>query len=186
MATAVSIDFDSILTARSYDPHSILGPQRDAGGALLRVFRPYAGNVSLRVGATEQPLKRVHPAGLFEWRGDLPATRDRVLIAEESGVKIVFHDPYSFPSTLTEEDLYLFNAGKLHQAYRSLGGHVRSIDGVNGVRFALWAPNAGRVSVVGAFNRWDGRAHPMRSHGASGVWELFIPGHADPSGVWRP
>ena len=178
MATAISIDFDSILTARSHDPHSILGPQRDARGALLRVFRPYAANVSLRVGATEQPLKRVHPAGLFEWHGDLPAPRDRILIAEESGVKIVFHDPYSFPSTLTEEDLYLFNAGKLHQAYRSLGARAQSIDGIGGVRFAVWAPNAGRVSVVGEFNRWDGRIHPMRSHGESGVWELFIPGLA--------
>ena len=178
MATAISIDFDSILTARSHDPHSILGPQRDARGALLRVFRPYAAKVSLRVGATEQPLKRVHPAGLFEWHGDLPAPRDRILIAEESGVKIVFHDPYSFPSTLTEEDLYLFNAGKLHQAYRSLGARAQSIDGIGGVRFAVWAPNAGRVSVVGEFNRWDGRIHPMRSHGESGVWELFIPGLA--------
>ena len=166
------------MTAHSHDPHSILGPQREAQHTVLRVFRPYASAVSLRIGATDHELTRVHPLGIFEWRGDLPPVKDCVLTAQEGNQKVSFHDPYSFPTILTADDLYLFNAGKLYQAYRSLGAHVQSIDGVSGIRFTVWAPNAGRVSVVGAFNRWDGRVHPMRSHGASGVWELFIPGLA--------
>ena len=178
MITALSVDFDSILTARSHDPHSVLGPQRHRDSYLFRVFRPYATSVSMRVGNIEKSLTRIHPAGIFEWQGALPALKDRVLIADENGIKVVFHDPYAFPAQLTQDDLYLFNSGKLHQAYRSLGAHASSIDGVDGVRFAVWAPNAGRVSVVGEFNRWDGRVHPMRSHGESGVWELFIPGLA--------
>ena len=84
-------------------------------------------------------------------------------------------DPYQFPSSISQQDLYLFSEGKLHQGYRMLGSHSVEINGVKGVRFAVWAPNAERVSVVGEFNHWDGRMHPMRSHGSSGVWELFIP-----------
>ncbi len=178
MTSNHSADFDSILTASSHDPHSILGPQRENGQDLLRVFRPYAANVALRIGAAEHALKRVHPNGIFEWHGKLLAANGCVLVAEENNAKVIFHDPYSFPATLTQDDLYLFNAGKLHQAYRSLGAHLQSIETVRGVRFTVWAPNAGRVSVVGPFNRWDGRVHQMRSHGASGVWELFIPGLA--------
>ena len=176
MNSGDSIVFDDILTARSHDPHSVLGPHGDGEKSVLRVFRPFASNVWLRSGANESRFTRVHPAGMFEWHGKLPSARERICVAEENGAKIIFHDPYSFPATLTQSDLYLFNSGKLHQAYRSLGAHAMAIDGVEGVRFTVWAPNAGRVSVVGEFNRWDGRVFPMRSHGESGVWELFIPG----------
>ncbi len=86
------------------------------------------------------------------------------------------HDPYAFAPALSGHDLYLFNEGRLRQAWRMLGSHAQERDGVAGVRFAVWAPNAERVSVVGDFNRWDGRVHPMAAHGSSGVWELFIPG----------
>ena len=178
LANKTHKDFEPILTARSHDPHALLGPHEESGRPVLRVFRPFATTVSLRVGSEDRPLQRIHAAGIFEWRGELPPAKERVLVALEDGVKVQFHDPYSFPATLMQDDLYLFNAGKLHQAYRSLGAHMRSIDGVDGVRFTVWAPNAGRVSVVGAFNRWDGRVHAMRTHGASGVWELFIPGLA--------
>lgn len=86
------------------------------------------------------------------------------------------YDSYAFPLQISDYDLYLFNEGKLRQAYQMLGAqHVRNA-GVDGMRFSVWAPNAGRVSVVGDFNRWDGRTHPMAVHHASGVWELFIPG----------
>ncbi len=77
---------------------------------------------------------------------------------------------------ISDHDLYLFNEGRLWQAYRTLGSHAMEIDGIAGVLFSVWAPNAERVSVVGGFNRWDGRVHPMAVHGSSGVWELFIPG----------
>jgi 1,4-alpha-glucan branching enzyme len=184
LASPSQTDFDAILTARSHDPHGLLGRHEENGRPLLRVFRPYASSVALRVGNEDRPLQRAHAAGMFEWRDPLPVAKQCLLVALEDGAKIVFHDPYSFPATLTPDDLYLFNAGKLHQAYRSLGAHAMSIDGVDGVRFAVWAPNAGRVSVVGEFNRWDGRIHAMRSHGASGVWELFVPGLA-PNNLYK-
>ena len=106
-----------------------------------------------------------------------------------------FRDPYCFLPTLGDQDLYLFNEGNEHRIYTKLGAHVRDLGGVRGVAFAVWAPSAARVSVVGDFNGWDGRYHPMRSLGASGVWEIFIPGAGegmlykfeirDPRGVLR-
>src|SRR6185369_14510653 len=87
-----------------------------------------------------------------------------------------FFDPYCFLPTLGEQDLFLFNEGNEHRIYDKLGAHPRDLGGVTGVSFAVWAPSAARVSVVGNFNHWDGRFHAMRSLGASGVWELFIPG----------
>ena len=87
----------------------------------------------------------------------------------------IAHDPYAFPPQLADFDLHLFGEGRHWHAYRFLGSHIREVDGVAGVQFAVWAPNATRVSVVGDFNDWDGRAHPMRVRGGTGVWELFIP-----------
>ncbi len=98
-------------------------------------------------------------------------------VAEEGGKKtITMHDPYSFPHLLTDYDLYLLNEGRHWQCYNRLGAQLRKIDGVDGVNFAVWAPNATSVSVVGDFNNWDGRRHPMRKHIPSGFWELFVPG----------
>ena len=91
-------------------------------------------------------------------------------------MKTTIHDPYAFPPLLTEFDLYLLNEGRHWQSYNSLGAQLRTIDGVEGVNFAVWAPNATGVSVVGDFNRWDARRHPMRKHIPSGFWELFVPG----------
>ncbi len=88
------------------------------------------------------------------------------------------HDPYAFPPQPATDDLYLFNQGSNYQAYRLLGAHPQTRQGISGVRFRVWAPNAERASVVGEFNRWDGRVHQMATLGASGVWELFIPGLA--------
>jgi 1,4-alpha-glucan branching enzyme len=85
------------------------------------------------------------------------------------------YDPYAFPLQISDHDLYLFNEGRLWRAYNTLGSHPLEINGVFGVLFSVWAPNAERVSVVGSFNRWDGRMHPMAVHGSSGIWELFIP-----------
>ena len=98
-------------------------------------------------------------------------------VAEEDGKKtITMHDPYSFPHLLTDYDRHLLNEGRHWQCYNRLGAQLRKIDGVDGVNFAVWAPNATSVSVVGDFNNWDGRRHPMRKHIPSGFWELFVPG----------
>ncbi len=124
------------------------------------------------------PLERLSPDGFFEGliEGREAIFPYRLRIERYNGEIRQFYDPYAFLPTLSEQDVYLFNEGNLHQAHRHMGAHVRTVDGVVGAAFAVWAPNAERVSVVGHFNHWDGRYHPMRSLGASGIWELFIPG----------
>ena len=101
------------------------------------------------------------------------------MITDKTGQVRRTRDPYSFLPTLGEGDLYLFGKGDERRIYEKLGGHLRTIDGVAGASFAVWAPNAQRISVVGDFNSWDGRVHQMRSLGPSGVWEIFVPGVAE-------
>jgi len=124
------------------------------------------------------PLKQLAPEGLFA--GHIPkraeVCRYQLRIAYANGESRQFFDPYCFLPTLGDQDLYLFNEGNEHRIYEKLGARARALAGVRGVAFAVWAPSATRVSVVGNFNQWDGRYHPMRSLGSSGVWELFIPG----------
>ncbi|HEX8980269.1 MAG TPA: 1,4-alpha-glucan branching protein GlgB [Parasulfuritortus sp.] len=164
------------LQARHHDPFSYLGLHADHGGHVLRVLRPHATAVTLLLPGGDQPLSKVDKRGLFEWHGaDAPARPARLRIVED-GHAFEIDDPYTLPPVIGEQELYLFNEGRLLEAYRTLGSHAVSHAGVAGVRFAVWAPSAERVSVVGDFNRWDGRVHMMRVRGASGVWELFIPG----------
>ena len=122
--------------------------------------------------------QRLAEEGFFEVflprRADL--FRYQLRATRRNGEVREFRDPYSFLPTLGEQDLYLFNEGNEHRIYDKLGSHVRNLGGVTGVSFAVWAPSAARISVVGNFNHWDGRIHPMRSLGVSGVWELFVPG----------
>ena len=166
---------ESLLQARLYDPFGLLGMHREGMEWVIRVYQPYATRVALLETSGNEPFKRTHPAGVFEWRGNTEPARPYRLSVSEGTLARDIYDPYQFPPHLSPEDLYLFGAGKLRQGYRVLGSHPVEIHGVNGIRFAVWAPNAERVSVVGEFNQWDGRLHPMRSHGSSGVWELFIP-----------
>jgi 1,4-alpha-glucan branching enzyme len=123
-------------------------------------------------------MKRIAPEGLFEVF--IPARPEvcgyELLAKTAEGASRRFRDPYCFLPTLGDQDLYLFNEGNENRIYDKLGAHPRNLGGVTGVAFAVWAPAASRVSVVGDFNAWDGRYHPMRSLGASGVWEIFIPG----------
>lgn len=175
---------DLLLQGRLHDPFAYLGLHREKDGYVVRVFQPYASAISLETAHGSEALQRVHPDGLFEWHGsDKPPRPYRLHITEHSpgmadNIERVMHDPYAFAPQISSFDLHLFNEGKLHQGYRILGSHAMQIDGISGVRFAVWAPNAERVSVVGEFNRWDGRISLMGVHGSSGVWELFIPGVA--------
>ncbi len=133
---------------------------------------------SVRLGRAGPALERIDPRGLWQWEGpdtDLPQHYS-LFCTDENGHAFELIDPYTFPPQLGELDLYLFGEGRHWHVYRILGAHVRQVDGIDGVLFAVWAPNAERVSVVGDFNQWDGRRHMMRSRGPSGVWELFIPG----------
>ncbi len=123
-------------------------------------------------------MTQIAPEGLYEvFLRDHPKVfRYQLRAKYPNGEMRQFYDPYCFLPTVSEQDLYLFNEGNEHRIYHKLGSHVRDLGGVHGVSFAVWAPSATRVSVVGNFNRWDGRFHPMRTLGASGVWELFVPG----------
>ncbi|HEX8873913.1 MAG TPA: 1,4-alpha-glucan branching protein GlgB [Nitrosospira sp.] len=182
-ALTVKVDpaLEALLAARLHDPFSYLGAHTEQHYSLIRVFYPHAKNVWISIAGNFEPMSRAHSCGVFEWRGPAFPSMPYLLRVEnndntpEARVYETY-DPYAFPPRISDYDLYLFNEGRLWQAYRTLGSHAVEIDGIAGVLFAVWAPNAGRVSVVGDFNRWDGRMHPMSIHGFSGVWELFIPG----------
>ena len=168
-------DFSRLVAAREHDPFSLLGLHRDGAQWVVRMFDPYAESVALERDGAAAPLARVHPAGVFEWRGAASPVLPYVLRVTAQGAARRVHDPYAFLPQAATDDLFLFNQGTNYQAYRLLGAHVQTRHDIAGVCFRVWAPNAGRVSVVGDFNRWDGRLHQMATLGASGTWELFIP-----------
>ncbi|GAB0118441.1 1,4-alpha-glucan branching protein GlgB [Acidisoma sp. 7E03] len=167
---------DAILHARHGDPFSLLGPHDCEGGCAVRTFQPGAVEVEVLAKDSDQrlaSLSLIDPQGF--WSGLMPARLPyRLRITDRDGVRIV-EDPYSFGPSLGEIDIYLLAEGRHHDLGRALGAHPVVQDGVPGTRFAVWAPNARRVSVVGAFNNWDGRCHPMRHHPGPGVWDIFIP-----------
>src|SRR5262249_10812924 len=142
----------------------------------IRAFLPGAQRAFVAAPRGLAPMERLDDRGLFVRAAAREITTPYRLIQESDGVRHEAYDPYSFAPQLTDHDLHLFNEGRLFAAQRTLGAHPTDIDGVRGVRFAVWAPNAERVSVVGDFNAWDGRRHAKRSRGNSGVWEIFIPG----------
>jgi 1,4-alpha-glucan branching enzyme len=169
------------------DPFAILGPhlvKRAGRNALVvRAFVPTAEGIVVAPqaeGVSPRSMNRIHPAGLFE--GEFLDRRDPFLyqleVREKGGASRRQEDPYRFSSTLSDFDLFLLGEGTHYKAYEKLGSHPIALDGVPGVRFAVWAPNAKRVSVVGDWNGWDGRVHPMRLHPGNGIWEIFIPGLA--------
>jgi 1,4-alpha-glucan branching enzyme len=124
-------------------------------------------------------MRQIHPQGLFEaeipGQTCLEAGQYQLRFENYHGKLETMHDPYAFPPMLTDYDIYLMGQGQHWRSYERLGAHLRTVDGVTGVNFAVWAPNAEGVSVVGDFNAWDGRRHPMKKHVPSGIWELFIP-----------
>lgn len=176
MTNALPDDITRILRASHHDPFVYLGRHRHASGLVVRIYLPHA--VAAWIGPQRHPLRAVDGApGFYEWHGEPDALPSRYQIhwEEASGANFSRHDPYAFPPQISEFDIQLINTGKHWHAYRILGAQPWQADGIAGTRFAVWAPNAERVSVVGDFNHWDGRSHPMRIRGSSGIWELFIP-----------
>ncbi len=174
-------DLAKIIEARHGNPHSVLGmhPCRERNSVVVRVYDPLAVSVSLHddKGAAHQ-MQQIDPRGLFAV--EFP-DRDSCFSYEiertfKDGGSFRAADPYCFLPSIGEMDQYLFNKGELQRVYDIMGAHFRKYGNITGVSFAVWAPSAQRVSVVGDFNCWDGRRHTMRLVGSSGIWEIFIPG----------
>ena len=174
-STTVSADAQRILDACHHDPFSYLGQHQSGKSFKQRVFFPKATSVSIKVDNQWIAMKPVGNTGLFAHETKQALGTPYRLKVEESHDVYETYDAYSFASSVSEEDLYLFGQGQLKQAYRTFGAHLMCQESVDGARFVVWAPNAERVSVIGSFNQWDGRVHSMRSLGGSGVWEIFIP-----------
>jgi 1,4-alpha-glucan branching enzyme len=174
----LKLDSDTIKIseAKHHDPFSVLGLHTIDGKDTIRVFLPYAESVKL--GKSGPAFQRIPGSDIFILEIGEEQIDDHYQInwTDKDGYQHIHYDPYNFGPVLAEFDQHLFGEGRHWHIYQKLGGHVHTIDGITGVHFAVWAPNAERVSVVGDFNRWDGRCHPMRSLGGSGIWEVFIPG----------
>ena len=175
---------DLIISGDHPDPFAFLGMhQKEDGTAnaiLVRAFVPGAEQVSILEagGGNQYAMKKIRDEGFFELT--FPDRQERfpyrLRAANRFGDIWEFHDPYNFLPLLSDFDLHLMAEGTHYRNYEKLGSHVRVVEGVRGVHFAVWAPNAKRVSVIGDFNQWDGRRHPMRFHAGAGIWEIFVPG----------
>jgi 1,4-alpha-glucan branching enzyme len=190
---------ERVVRGQHHDPHQVLGPHlervtsRDDAVAghdadapargprrrvSVRTYRPDATEVTVLLGDEKVPCERIHPAGVFEGTfaalpgGQIPAYRYEVVYGERT---FTLQDPYRFLPTIGELDLHLLGEGRHERLWEVMGAHPRTVDGVAGTSFTVWAPNARSVRVVGDHNSWDGRLHPMRCLGSSGVWELFLP-----------
>ncbi|AZG08122.1 1,4-alpha-glucan branching protein GlgB [Pigmentiphaga sp. H8] len=178
-------DIDALVAGRHADPFSVLGPQLRDGRLWLRAFLP--GAVTVQAVSDTGGVVDLRPlrAGVFEARADpgfLSARAGYRLRIQWPDAFQEVEDPYAFGLVLGDEDLALLARGDHDGLAACLGAHCTTMDGIPGVRFAVWAPNAQRVSVVGGFNAWDGRRHPMRLRHSAGVWELFVPrlSHGEP------
>ncbi len=191
----LSVELKAIARGEHSDPFHILGPHYEeiAGRttAIVRLYRPGAESVSVLLASRTEPVAAARlpvdgfyaatfpvqvpalPAG--QTRSPVSPAAYKVRVTYPGGHIEEHHDAYAFPPILTDYDLHLLGEGTHYFNYEKLGAHVRELDGVRGVHFGVWAPNARRVSVVGDFNRWDGRVNPMVGRGSSGIWELFVP-----------
>ncbi|HEY0614888.1 MAG TPA: hypothetical protein VGC96_09625, partial [Candidatus Elarobacter sp.] len=168
---------EALERGREGDPFAVLGPHPLGSGTVVRTFLPGARAVTV-VDADGRALaesERAGDGGLFEAYVVAIPERYRLLVTYPA-MTVTIDDPYRFGPLLGELDAWLFAQGNHLQLYRVLGAHPDEIDGVRGTRFAVWAPNASRVSVVGDWNAWDGRVHPMRLRREAGIWEIFLPG----------
>jgi len=178
-------EIEAIAKGEHGDPFAVLGPHLvSVGGStatVVRAFLPDAHQVMVLPADRPnevKPMDRVHREGFFEAMISPRRTHFdyRLRVVDRQGRTVEVEDPYRFPPALSDYDLYLMGEGTHLRNYERLGAHIMTLEGVPGVNFSVWAPNANRVSVVGDFNHWDGRCHAMRNHPGNGIWEIFIPG----------
>ncbi len=182
--TELNARIDALLGARLADPFSLLGPHPVKGGWAVRFFIPWAdqANLAFQNSAKVTDAVKLRREGFFEatWPSSQNTAPEpgsyKIQGRTHEGVPFEIYDPYSFPYQLSDFDLHLMAEGRHYDTYEKLGAHLKAVNGIAGVNFAVWAPSARRVSLVTDFNAWDGRMHPMRPRGSSGIWELFIPG----------
>jgi 1,4-alpha-glucan branching enzyme len=192
---ALTEELDRLVGGSHHDPHSLLGAHPARSKTTIRTLRPDAKQVTALVGGERVPLKKVHDGGVWAGTvagGEVPDYRIEAAYEHDT---FVTDDPYRYLPSLGEIDLHLIGEGRHEDLWCKLGAHVVTYGATTGTTFAVWAPNARGVRVVGDFNYWDGRGHPMRAMGASGVWEVFVPEAAEGSkykyeilgadGVWR-
>jgi 1,4-alpha-glucan branching enzyme len=182
MGILTSQNIDDILKNNLHDPFEVLGMHWESQGISVRAFAPEAESIDVVEAGSDRTvctMTKVRWEGIFE--AVMPERKEFFkyelsMRLHEGGAVRRQRDPYSFLPVMSEESRYLFNEGNNYRIYDDLGSHLRTVDGAAGCVFSVWAPNAKRVSLVGPFNGWDGRRHPMRMLGASGVWEIFMPG----------
>jgi 1,4-alpha-glucan branching enzyme len=192
---ALTEELDRLVGGAHHDPHGLLGAHPARSKTTIRALRPGADKVTALVDGERVPLKKVHDGGVFAGTvagSEVPDYRLEVTYGNDT---FVVDDPYRYWPSLGDMDLHLIGEGRHEDLWCKLGAHVRTYGATTGTTFAVWAPNANGVRVVGDFNFWDGRAHPMRSMGSSGIWELFVPDAQDGTrykyeilgadGVWR-
>jgi 1,4-alpha-glucan branching enzyme len=168
-------DMEAIVNGSHGDAFGVLGPHRTDAGWEVRAFLPQAMDASVLVDGTEHPMRKVRSEGLFIATLATDPGRYKLRLTLWNGSQTEVEDPYRFAPLVSEFDLHLHSEGTQYESYRTMGAHLVECDGVGGVRFAVWAPNAEVMSVVGDFNDWDERRHPMRLRTA-GIWEFFMPG----------
>jgi 1,4-alpha-glucan branching enzyme len=174
-------DLDRLIAGTHWAPHAVLGPHATTidgrSGFVIRAWLPQIKDIEVVSDSIRWRMTRICEEGLYEaLLPNTPLAPSYTLrLTRHDGTVTEIHDPYAFPPLLTDFDLHLFTEGTLYKAYNSFGAHIRTVQGVPGVHFVLWAPNAARVSVIGDFNGWNGLCHPMASRGSTGLWELFMP-----------
>jgi 1,4-alpha-glucan branching enzyme len=173
MLEMIPLNINNLIHGNEHDPHCLLGLHETGETKVIRLWRPGAHTVYLEVFGKVVEASKVHEAGLFECAVPLHTSYQDYRVYHQSG--LLAHDPYAFLPTVGELDQYLFAKGVHYRLHKILGGRLFTQQGIEGTKFAVWAPGAQNVSLLADFNHWDGRVNPMRSLGHSGIWEVFIP-----------
>ena len=168
-------EVEAIVGGYHGDPFRVLGPHQEPDGWEVRAYLPQAAQAAVLLDGAPLAMEKVHPQGFYIAKTSADPGSYRLALTLWSGAEKEIDDPYRYPPLLTSFDLHLHGEGTFYESFETMGAHLVTCQGTKGVRFAVWAPNAEVVSVVGDFNDWDGHRHPMRQR-SGGIWEIFLPG----------